>query len=233
MLHGGPMRWDLGPMSSTALDELALVRRGDLARLVGAWTTWHTSDAVAEKGSCRFSAPDLGRGAIAAPTRQAKGSRPARDILPHQPRVWRRRCGRPAATAIKKAAHRAGERRISLMPRPTSCWTLSRSADAEDRLVAARFLCSCHVRGRTEDMWEAIVALMSDEDAQVSAAPPGTRSKTAASRLAKACWSGSRRSWRGRPTMACGSAAKEIVGPVPGRARAPATAPHAAPRASR
>ncbi len=71
--------------------------------------------------------------------------------------------------SYQKAAHRAGERRIS-RAQADELLALSRSDDAEDRLVAARFLCPCHVRGRTEDMWEAIVALMSDEDARIRGA---------------------------------------------------------------
>ena len=71
--------------------------------------------------------------------------------------------------SYQKAAHRAGERRIS-RDQADELLALSRSDDAEDRLVAARFLCPCHVRGRTEDMWEAIVALMSDDDPRIRGA---------------------------------------------------------------
>lgn len=71
--------------------------------------------------------------------------------------------------SYQKAAHRAGERRIS-RAQADQLLALSKSDDAEDRLVATRFLCPCHVRGRTEDMWEAIVALMSDEDARIRGA---------------------------------------------------------------
>jgi HEAT repeats len=71
--------------------------------------------------------------------------------------------------SYQKAAHRAGERRIS-RAQADELLALSRSDDAEDRLVAARLLCPCHVRGRTEDMWEAIVALMSDDDPRIRSA---------------------------------------------------------------
>jgi hypothetical protein len=71
--------------------------------------------------------------------------------------------------SYQKAAHKAGERRVT-RGQADELLALSRSADAEDRLVAARFLCPCHVRGRTEDMWEAIVALMSDDDARIRGA---------------------------------------------------------------
>ncbi len=44
---------------------------------------------------------------------------------------------------------------------------LAGSRDAEERLVAAKFLCPCHVRGRTEAIWEAVLALMADADPRV------------------------------------------------------------------
>ncbi len=71
--------------------------------------------------------------------------------------------------SYQKAAHKAGERRIT-RGQADELLALSRSDDAEDRLVAARLLCPCHVRGRTEDMWEAIVALMSDDDPRIRSA---------------------------------------------------------------
>jgi hypothetical protein len=44
---------------------------------------------------------------------------------------------------------------------------LSRSDSAEDRLIAAEFLCPCYVRERTQDIWNAVVTLMADEDARI------------------------------------------------------------------
>jgi hypothetical protein len=69
----------------------------------------------------------------------------------------------------QKAAHKIGERRIT-RAQADELLALSKSRDAEDRLVAAQFLCPCHVRGRTEDMWNAIVALMADDDPRIRGA---------------------------------------------------------------
>jgi hypothetical protein len=44
---------------------------------------------------------------------------------------------------------------------------LARSREADERLVAARYLCACHVRGRTEAIWQAVLALMADADPRV------------------------------------------------------------------
>ena len=71
--------------------------------------------------------------------------------------------------SYQKAAHRAGEARVR-RGQVDQLLVLSRSDSAEDRLVAARFLCPCHVRGRTQDIWNTVVALMADEDARVRSA---------------------------------------------------------------
>jgi hypothetical protein len=68
--------------------------------------------------------------------------------------------------SYQRAAHRAGEVRVR-RGEVDQLLALAGSDSAEDRLVAARFLCPCHVRGRTQDIWNAIVALMADEDARI------------------------------------------------------------------
>ncbi len=77
---------------------------------------------------------------------------------------------RPAGrNSYQKAAHRAGERRVT-RAQADELLALAKSERAEDRLVAAQFLCPCHVRGRTEDTWNAIVALMADADPRIRGA---------------------------------------------------------------
>src|SRR5713226_5134120 len=41
------------------------------------------------------------------------------------------------------------------------------SSDPEERLVAAQFLCPCHVRRRIEAVWEALYRLLEDPDVRV------------------------------------------------------------------
>jgi hypothetical protein len=66
----------------------------------------------------------------------------------------------------QKAAYRPGERRVS-RAQVRELLELARSDDAEERLVAAKFLCPCHVRGRDEQIWEAVLTLMGDDDRRV------------------------------------------------------------------
>lgn len=68
--------------------------------------------------------------------------------------------------SYQKAAHKAGEARVR-RGQVDQLLALGKSGSAEDRLTAAKFLCPCHGRGRTEDIWNAIVALMADEDARI------------------------------------------------------------------
>ena len=63
----------------------------------------------------------------------------------------------------QKAAFRPGERRVT-RAQVAELLALATSADAEARLVAATLLCPCHVRGRTEPIWQAVLALMADKD---------------------------------------------------------------------
>lgn len=66
----------------------------------------------------------------------------------------------------QKAAFRPGEARVS-RAQVAELLALSRSHDVDERLVAAKFLCPCHVRGRTEPIWQAVLALMADDDPRV------------------------------------------------------------------
>jgi hypothetical protein len=69
----------------------------------------------------------------------------------------------------QKAAHKPGEARVS-RAQVDELLALSRSESAADRLTAARFLCPCHVKGRTDESWDAVVALMGDEDPRIRGA---------------------------------------------------------------
>ena len=44
---------------------------------------------------------------------------------------------------------------------------MSRSADPEDRLQAASFLCPCHVRQSIDEVWQALYRMLEDQDARV------------------------------------------------------------------
>ncbi len=66
----------------------------------------------------------------------------------------------------QKAAVRPGEARVS-RAQVAELLALAESADADERLVAAKFLCPCHVRGRTEAIWRSLLALMADQDPRV------------------------------------------------------------------
>ncbi len=66
----------------------------------------------------------------------------------------------------QKAAFRPGEARVS-RAQVAELLALARSGDVEERLVAAKFLCPCHVRGRTEAIWQTVLGLMGDADPRV------------------------------------------------------------------
>jgi len=66
----------------------------------------------------------------------------------------------------QKAAFRPGEARVT-RTQVAELLALAKSGDAEERLVAATFLCPCHVRGRTETIWQTVLALMADADPRV------------------------------------------------------------------
>jgi HEAT repeat protein len=66
----------------------------------------------------------------------------------------------------QKAAFRPGEARVS-RAQIAELMTLARSDDVGERLVAAKYLCPCHVRGRTETIWKTVLGLMADPDPRV------------------------------------------------------------------
>ena len=66
----------------------------------------------------------------------------------------------------QKAAHRPGVRRVS-RAQVAELLELARSDAADERLTAATYLCPCHVRGRTEPIWQAVLSLMADADPRV------------------------------------------------------------------
>lgn len=69
----------------------------------------------------------------------------------------------------QKAAFRPGEKRVT-REQVRELLVLSQSADADERLTAATFLCPCHVRGRGTEIWSVIQRLMRDDDPRVRAA---------------------------------------------------------------
>jgi hypothetical protein len=66
----------------------------------------------------------------------------------------------------QKAAHRPGEAKVS-RAQVGELLELSCSADADERLTAAKFMCPCHIRGRIPEVWSAIERLMEDDDRRV------------------------------------------------------------------
>src|SRR5947208_9891712 len=66
----------------------------------------------------------------------------------------------------QKAAHRVGEPRVG-RDQIEELLEQSRSNDPEERLVAAQFLCPCHVRRRIEPVWDALYRLLEDPDVRV------------------------------------------------------------------
>src|SRR5438552_9707782 len=66
----------------------------------------------------------------------------------------------------QKAVYRVGERRVG-RDEIQELLAQSRSADREERLAAAQFLCPCHVRRRIEAVWEALFRLLEDPDVRV------------------------------------------------------------------
>lgn len=66
----------------------------------------------------------------------------------------------------QKAAHKVGEPRVG-REQIEELLAQSHSNDPEERLVAAQFLCPCHVRRRIEPVWEALYRLLEDPDVRV------------------------------------------------------------------
>lgn len=66
----------------------------------------------------------------------------------------------------QKAARRPGEPRVG-REEIAELLELSRSDDPNDRVVAAEFLCPCHVRKRIEEVWAALYRMLEDSDLKV------------------------------------------------------------------
>jgi hypothetical protein len=66
----------------------------------------------------------------------------------------------------QKAAHRPGEQKVSRASIP-ELLNLSCSSEVEDRLVAAPYLCPCHIQARLPEVWDAVFRMMEDEDRRV------------------------------------------------------------------
>jgi hypothetical protein len=66
----------------------------------------------------------------------------------------------------QKAAHKVGEQRLGRDEMP-ALLEMSESPDAGQRLVAAQYLCPCHVRRRVEAAWEALYRMLEDPDVRV------------------------------------------------------------------
>jgi hypothetical protein len=66
----------------------------------------------------------------------------------------------------QKAVYRVGEPRVG-RDEIQELVEQSGSGDPEERLVAAQFLCPCHVRRRIGAVWEALYRLLEDPDVRV------------------------------------------------------------------
>src|SRR4051794_3393705 len=66
----------------------------------------------------------------------------------------------------QKAVRRVGEPRVG-RDQIEELLQQSRSEEPEERLVAAQFLCPCHVRRRLEPVWDALYRLLEDPDVRV------------------------------------------------------------------
>ena len=81
----------------------------------------------------------------------------------------------------QRAAFRPGEERVG-REEIEELLVLSESRDPEDRLMAASYLCPCHVRRRIDEVWQALYRMLEDDDIKVRRAAWHTQ-KTAASRM--------------------------------------------------
>ena len=61
----------------------------------------------------------------------------------------------PGKNKHQKAAHRPGERKIS-RAQVDELLELLCSTAADERLIAAQYLCPCHVRTRIPEVWNAL-----------------------------------------------------------------------------
>jgi hypothetical protein len=69
-------------------------------------------------------------------------------------------------SAHQKAAHKVGEVRVS-RAQIADLLELARSPKTQERLLAATFLCPCHVKARIPVVWEALYRLMADPEQRV------------------------------------------------------------------
>lgn len=66
----------------------------------------------------------------------------------------------------QRAVRKKGEERVSKVE-IEELLRLSSSEAPEDRLLAATYLCPCHVRHRNEEVWTALYRMMEDPDTRV------------------------------------------------------------------
>jgi hypothetical protein len=66
----------------------------------------------------------------------------------------------------QKAVHRTGEPRVG-REQIEELLEQSQSDDPSERLVAAQFLCPCHVRRRIDAVWQALYRLLEDPEVDV------------------------------------------------------------------
>ena len=66
----------------------------------------------------------------------------------------------------QKAWRKPGEERVSRED-IGELLRLSESVDPEERILAATYMCPCHVRHRNEEVWQALYRMMEDEDSRV------------------------------------------------------------------
>lgn len=66
----------------------------------------------------------------------------------------------------QRAAFRPGEERVG-REEIEELLVLAESRDPEDRLMAASYLCPCHVRRRIDEVWQALYRMLEDGDIKV------------------------------------------------------------------
>lgn len=66
----------------------------------------------------------------------------------------------------QKAARKPGEQKVS-RAEIADLLDLSCSMEIDDRLVAAQYLCPCHIQARIPAVWEAVFRMMEDEERRV------------------------------------------------------------------
>ena len=73
---------------------------------------------------------------------------------------------RSGLNRYQKAARKAGEPRVG-RDQIEELLARSRSDDPGERVVAAQFLCPCHVRRHIDSVWEALYRMLEDDDVSV------------------------------------------------------------------